>query len=52
VDSDPHLFGRLDPDPQWKYGSGSRRAKMIIKTPDLDSSVYEQKMLDPDLDPH
>ncbi len=21
-------FGRLDPDPHWEYGSGSRKAKM------------------------
>jgi hypothetical protein len=25
-------FGRLDPDPNWEYGSGSRRAKMNHKS--------------------
>jgi hypothetical protein len=25
-------FGRLDPDPHWEYGSGSRRAKMTHKS--------------------
>ncbi len=30
---DPRInFDRLDPDPHWEYGSGSRRAKMTNKS--------------------
>jgi hypothetical protein len=32
VDPCPHLFGQLDPDPDWEFGSGSRRAKMTHKS--------------------
>ncbi len=28
-------FGRLDPDPHWEYGSGSRRAKRVQKSVEI-----------------
>jgi hypothetical protein len=29
---DPYSIGPLDPDPEFEYGSGSRRAKMTHKS--------------------
>ncbi len=36
---DPYLIGSVDPDPEWKTGSGSRQAKITPTTKEKSKDV-------------